>query len=216
MPNFSLAGLFLQADPVVKAVMVLLLAASVGVWSIVIDKAVRFGRLRRAARTLDASSRGRAPGGADGMAGDVLRAGMTASAERGDESRAERQDRLRDAMRLVLADHLRPLEPGLPFLATVGSAAPFVGLFGTVWGIMNSFASIAGANDSSLAVVAPGIAEALLSTAIGLAAAIPAVVAYNRLATDLGRSRSLALAAIGRLAARLSAPGADALAGAAE
>jgi biopolymer transport protein ExbB/TolQ len=90
-------------------------------------------------------------------------------------------------MRQAMVVQLRQLEPGLPFLATVGSAAPFVGLFGTVWGIMNSFTAIAGSNDTSLAVVAPGIAEALFATALGLVAAIPAVVLYNKFSTDLGR-----------------------------
>jgi biopolymer transport protein TolQ len=209
-PSFSVIGLFLQADPVVKAVMLLLVAASVGVWTIVIDKAMRFGRLRRDARALDAVSRGPSvDASGEGLSADILQAALVARGEGTDETRAERQERLREVMRMVLADRLRPLEPGLSFLATIGSAAPFVGLFGTVWGIMSSFASIASANDTSLAVVAPGIAEALLSTAIGLAAAIPAVVAYNRLATDLGRSRALALAAIGRLSGRLSMTGAE-------
>ena len=90
-------------------------------------------------------------------------------------------------MKSALAAALRPSEWGLPFLATIGSAAPFIGLFGTVWGIMNSFAAIAVANDTSLRVVAPGIAEALSATALGLVAAIPAVVAYNKLATSLNR-----------------------------
>ena len=89
-------------------------------------------------------------------------------------------------MRATLAAEVRGAEPGLSFLATVGSTAPFVGLFGTVRGIMNSFGSIARSSDTSLAVVAPGIAEALLTTALGLVAAIPAVVAYNRLSTSLG------------------------------
>ncbi len=217
-PNFSLLGLFLQADPVVKGVMLLLMAASVGVWTVMIDKLVRFARLRRQVRALDAASRGRMPAAAgDGLAAGVMRAGMAAreKAEAG-ESRADQRDRLREAMRMALGDALRPMEPGLPFLATTGSAAPFVGLFGTVWGIMSSFASIASSNDTSLAVVAPGIAEALLSTAIGLAAAIPAVVAYNRLVTDLGRSRALALAAVNRLSARLGGGAPDALQRAAE
>jgi biopolymer transport protein ExbB/TolQ len=96
------------------------------------------------------------------------------------------------------------MEPGLPFLATVGSAAPFVGLFGTVWGIMGSFTRIAAANDTSLSVVAPGIAEALFSTAIGLAAAIPAVIAYNKLASHLAGSRAIGLSAISRLSDQLS------------
>ncbi len=213
-PNFSLLGLFLQADPVVKGVMLLLMAASVGVWTVMIDKLVRFARLRRQVRALDAASRGRMPAAAgDGLAAGVMRAREKAEAG---ESRADQRDRLREAMRMALGDALRPMEPGLPFLATTGSAAPFVGLFGTVWGIMSSFASIASSNDTSLAVVAPGIAEALLSTAIGLAAAIPAVVAYNRLVTDLGRSRALALAAVNRLSARLGAGAPDSLRRAAE
>ncbi len=219
-PGFSLLGLFLQSDPIVKGVMLLLLAASVGVWTVVIDKAMRFHRLRRQVRALDAASRGTMPPpGTEGLATEVTRAGLAARADAaagGGETRADRRERIREAMRMALGDALRPMEPGLPFLATTGSAAPFVGLFGTVWGIMSSFASIASSNDTSLAVVAPGIAEALLSTAIGLAAAIPAVVAYNRLVTDLGRSRALALAAIARLAGRLSAGEPDALQRAAE
>ena len=91
-------------------------------------------------------------------------------------------------MRAALKSELRRIETGLPFLATVGSASPFVGLLGTVWGIMHSFTAIAQAKDTSLAVVAPGIAEALFATALGLAAAIPAVVAYNQITVSLGRS----------------------------
>src|SRR5690606_24962371 len=96
------------------------------------------------------------------------------------------------------------LEVGLPFLATVGSAGPFIGLFGTVWGIMNSFTSIAQQKDTSLAVVAPGIAEALFATALGLAAAIPAVMAYNQIAVSLGRGSNRANTSILELAKRLS------------
>src|SRR5206468_9790844 len=103
------------------------------------------------------------------------------------ETSSERRDRIERAMRLVLNSELRRLETRLPFLATLGSAAPFVGLFGTVWGIMHSFAAIAAANNTSLAVVAPGIAESLFATAMGLAAAIPAVVAYNKITVELGR-----------------------------
>ena len=104
-------------------------------------------------------------------------------------------------MRLVLSGQLRRLETHLPFLATLGSAAPFIGLFGTVWGIMRSFAGIAAANNTSLAVVAPGIAEALFATAIGLFAAIPAVIAYNRLTHGLDRLE----AKLGRFADRFHA-----------
>jgi biopolymer transport protein ExbB/TolQ len=105
---------------------------------------------------------------------------------------------------------LKRNESGLPFLATLGSAAPFVGLFGTVWGIMNSFTSIAQAKDTSLAVVAPGIAEALFATAIGLAAAIPAVIAYNQFTVALGRIAERGTPAIGRLARNLTRGGAAA------
>jgi biopolymer transport protein ExbB/TolQ len=91
-------------------------------------------------------------------------------------------------MRSALKAQLQRIEVGLPFLATIGSAAPFIGLFGTVWGIVNSFTAIAQQKDTSLAVVAPGIAEALIATALGLAAAIPAVMAYNQIAVALGRA----------------------------
>ena len=106
-------------------------------------------------------------------------------------------------MRLALNGELRRLEQRLPFLATLGSAAPFIGLFGTVWGIMHSFASIAAANNTSLAVVAPGIAEALFATAMGLAAAIPAVVAYNKFTVEIGRFAGRMQGLIGRSGALL-------------
>ena len=114
------------------------------------------------------------------------------------ETPGERRDRIERAMRLALNAELRRLEFRLPFLATLGSAAPFIGLFGTVWGIMRSFEGIAAANNTSLAVVAPGIAEALFATAMGLAAAIPAVVAYNKITVDLGRFAGRMQGLIGR------------------
>jgi biopolymer transport protein TolQ len=107
-------------------------------------------------------------------------------------------------MRAALSVDMRQLQTGLPFLATTGSAAPFIGLFGTVWGIMNSFSAIAASQDTSLAVVAPGIAEALFATAIGLVAAIPAVIAYNKLTTDLGRLQQSFAAGITALGDRLA------------
>ena len=109
-------------------------------------------------------------------------------------------------MRAAIAATLRQAEPGLPLLATIGSVSPFVGLFGTVWGIMHSFAGIAARQDTSLATVAPGIAEALFATAIGLVAAIPATIAYNRCTTRLHRIRQEALAAAGALALRMARP----------
>jgi biopolymer transport protein ExbB/TolQ len=107
-------------------------------------------------------------------------------------------------MRAALSVDIRRLQPGLAFLATTGSAAPFIGLFGTVWGIMNSFSAIAKSQDTSLAVVAPGIAEALFATAIGLVAAIPAVIAYNKLTTDLSRLQQSFGAGITALGDRLA------------
>ena len=110
-------------------------------------------------------------------------------------------------MRLALGAQLRQLELRLPFLATLGSAAPFIGLFGTVWGIMRSFNAIAAANNTSLAVVAPGIAEALFATAMGLAAAIPAVVAYNKFTVDIGRFAGRMNGLIGRTGGILARSG---------
>ena len=192
-------SLFIQADPIVKAVMILLIVASIVCWGIILDKIVCFRRLGRDADRLEGLARSRAsvlPRGASEIVAAILMAGTREAEECLDgESRGESRERCQRAMRSAMADALRVSELGLPFLATVGSTAPFIGLFGTVWGIMNSFASIAQSNDTSLAVVAPGIAEALLATAIGLVAAIPAVIAYNKLATDLGRAgRRLAFA----------------------
>lgn len=147
-PALSPVALFLDADPVVQGVVVLLAAASVGVWTIAFDRAVRVARLHRGARALDALARGgrgaveaAAPAG---LAVDVLDAARAAARERvPDEGPGERRERPREAMRLALADALASAQVGLPFLATVASAAPFVGLFGTVWGIMRAFAAIA-------------------------------------------------------------------------
>jgi biopolymer transport protein TolQ len=190
--DLSMMGLILAADPIVQGVMVLLALSSVVCWAIILDKLFRVVGLRGQARMLEsvaqAPTLARRPGETSGLAGAVCAVAQEAWADwtEGEESRAEYRDRLERAMRARVAEELRRVEPGLPFLATVGSAAPFVGLFGTVWGIMSSFTAIAQSNDTSLAVVAPGIAEALFATAIGLVAAIPAVVAYNKLsgATD--------------------------------
>jgi biopolymer transport protein ExbB/TolQ len=140
--------------------------------------------------------------GGRGIVGAVAAAAQSEWAEgsaRG-ESRTELRGRIERAMRAAMKSELRRIEVGLPFLATVGSASPFIGLLGTVWGIMHSFTSIAQAKDTSLAVVAPGIAEALFATALGLAAAIPAVVAYNQISVSLGRSAERAGTSIATLA----------------
>ena len=189
--NVTIYGLIANADPVVKGVMLILAFASVICWAIIIEKSVglmRFGgqvrRLERYVSGSGESARGRA-----GLAGTVAAAAAQRLAEtRPDESRSEFEARVERAMRLAARFELSKLQPRLRFLATVGSTAPFVGLFGTVWGIMNSFTAIAGQQDTSLAVVAPGIAEALFVTALGLVAAIPAVVAYNQLTGSLARA----------------------------
>lgn len=201
--DLSMWGLFLQADLVVKAVMFMLVAASVWSWAIIIDKWMTFKNLSvKATKFETAFWSGEAlekiykriqskPN--DPMARTFC-AGMNEwklTIEGGNaldgDLRAGLQQRIDRAMATSISREINIIERYMTFLATVGSTAPFIGLFGTVWGIMNSFSAIAGSQNTSLAVVAPGIAEALFATAIGLVAAIPAVVAYNKFSTDLGR-----------------------------
>jgi tonB-system energizer ExbB len=208
-PDLSMLGLFLQADWVVKGVMIALVLASVICWAIVIEKAVLFSRISRQIRQLvsaAAPGAGAAAPQGEGLAAQVLRAGTREWREGRDphESRGEYRHRIEHSMRATISAQLRRAEPGLPFLATTGAVGPFIGLFGTVWGIMNSFAGIARSNDTSLAVVAPGIAEALFATAIGLVAAIPAVICYNRLMVRLARLRQEANGAASEMASNLS------------
>jgi biopolymer transport protein TolQ len=217
--SLSVVTLFLNADPVVKGVLLLLLAASVWSWAVIIDKLWRLGAASRSARdhetraaTAQSARELLAPegrGDAGDPAGLMLSVGWAesiAGQPPESETAVERRDRIERAMRLALNAELRRLEVRLPFLATLGSAAPFIGLFGTVWGIMRSFEGIAAAHNTSLAVVAPGIAEALFATAMGLAAAIPAVVAYNKITVDLGRFAGRMQSLIGRSAGLLSRP----------
>jgi biopolymer transport protein ExbB/TolQ len=203
-PDLSLLTLVLQADPVVKGVMAALVLASVISWAIIVEKLVVLFRLGRAVGDL----RRLRPDSASpvGMVSAVLQAGLAEwqHGREAIETIGAFRERLDHAMRERFTAALRAAEPGLPFLASVGAVAPFVGLFGTVWGIMNSFSSIAQSSDTSLAVVAPGIAEALFATAIGLAAAIPAVVGYNRLGVRLSRLRAEGGAAIAALAIALA------------
>ncbi|PWC41684.1 MotA/TolQ/ExbB proton channel family protein [Azospirillum sp. TSO22-1] len=209
MPNhdLSVVGLFLAADPVVKGVMVLLLLASAACWAIVLEKTVVLARANAQARRFEtavADGGGFEEADGPGLPAAILAAGRHEWHDHdANETRAELRERLERAMRVALLEELRRLDAHLPVLATVGSSAPFVGLFGTVWGIMHSFTSIAASNDTSLAVVAPGIAEALFATAIGLVAAIPAVVAYNKLTSDLGRLSQRLSVAVGRLAGHM-------------
>ena len=190
--DFSLISLFQRADWVVKSVIVILLLASFWSWAIIIDKFFRFRRLKGQLNKFeDVFWSGKSLEDLYDKLGhrpDHPMALMFASAMRewrrssegGARSSATSvQDRISKVMNVTEARELDRVERFLSFLATVGSTAPFVGLFGTVWGIMNSFQAIATQNNTTLAVVAPGIAEALFATALGLLAAIPAVVAYN-------------------------------------
>ena len=173
--SLSPVGLFLQAGPVGKTVIILLGIASVWCWYQIFDGCiglVRLGGSLKRAR----NSRG------GGLLDGVIRAGVSARQERfADETTGDVRQRMIEAMNREARRVIANIEGGLPNLAVIASVAPFVGLFGTVWGIMASFTAIADANDTSLAVVAPGIAEALATTAFGLAAAIPASIAYSRL-----------------------------------
>ncbi len=199
--TFSLVHSFLRADPVVKLVMIGLTLASLWSWAIILDKLVRFAALNREAdRFEDQVNGGRSLEEVAQAAGPEPRsalARMLQAAVRewrdvrrgpGAEATAgltlNRVDRVLDA---VISRETRRVEEGLGSLAIVATASPFVGLFGTVWGIMDAFRAIATQKSTNLAVVAPAISEALLATAIGLVAAIPAYIAYNKFSTDAGK-----------------------------
>jgi biopolymer transport protein TolQ len=199
--HIHFADLISNADPIVQAVMALLVLASVLCWAIVLEKIVRFSgfgnQVSRFERAV--SERNAAPGKGAWLAGVIVGAAQRQEFSP-QETRSEIEAGLEKAMRLAARTELNRLQPRLRFLATVGSTAPFVGLFGTVWGIMNSFTAIAAQKDTSLAVVAPGIAEALFATALGLVAAIPAVVAYNQLSGSFARISERVNLAIATLA----------------
>lgn len=190
-------ALFLEADIVVKAVMVGLLLASVWSWAIIIERSRRLRQLRLQAEAFEARfwkastlEELKAPRGVH-PAAELFHAGMDewkASVEgRANVDREGVRARLASVMAASIDRSISDLSDRLSVLATVGSVAPFVGLFGTVWGIMRAFVAIGATQNTSLAVVAPGIAEALFATAIGLFAAIPAVIGYNRLLHVIGR-----------------------------
>ena len=205
-------SLFLHADAVVKIVMLGLLLASVWTWAIIFTHSLRLRRINRATAayendfwaTDDIDSFHNKRGAEKLPIAAILSAGLDEwrrSTGSRNVDRSGTRERLATRMNAALATELDRLGDRLNVLATVGSVAPFVGLFGTVWGIMRSFTAIADANNTSLAVVAPGIAEALFATAIGLFAAIPAVIAYNRLTHGLDRLE----ARLGRFADRFHA-----------
>ncbi|MYM54886.1 protein TolQ [Thalassovita mangrovi] len=197
--DFSLWALFARATLTVKLVMILLIAASFWSWSIIFQKIITYRTARREAARFDRAFWSGEPLdqlfeqiGADpsGQSEKIFAAGMTEwrRSHRDDGGLiAGAQARIDRSMDVAIAKEAEGLQNGLPVLATVGSTAPFVGLFGTVWGIMHAFINIAEQQNTNLAVVAPGIAEALLATGLGLLAAIPAVIFYNKLSADADR-----------------------------
>ncbi|CUK12239.1 Biopolymer transport protein ExbB [Ruegeria denitrificans] len=197
--DFSMWGLYARATFIVKLVMLMLIGASVWSWGIIIQKLINYRAARREAQVFDESfwsgnpldelfeQIGTQP---DGSSEKIFASGMI------EWRRSHRTDggliagataRIDRSMDVAIAKEAETLQKGLPILATVGSTAPFIGLFGTVWGIMNAFIEIAEQQNTNLAVVAPGIAEALLATGLGLLAAIPAVIFYNKLSADSDR-----------------------------
>ena len=190
--NFSFFTLFLKADFVVKFVIIILIAASIYSWAIIIEKYKLFKKINGSSsifeeqfwssKSADSLYKKLEGYNEDPMA-NVFKAGMAFMIKNKSRS-ASNQERVLQALSGSIDKEMEVVEKKLTFLATVGSTAPFIGLFGTVWGIMNSFQSIAISKNTSLAIVAPGIAEALFATALGLLAAIPAVVAYNKFTSD--------------------------------
>ncbi|MCX7336663.1 MAG: protein TolQ [Pelagibacterales bacterium] len=190
--NFSFFTLFLKADFVVKFVIIILIAASIYSWAIIIEKYKLFKKINGlssifeeqfwSSKSADSLYKKLEGYNEDPMA-NVFKAGMDFMIKNKSRS-ASNQERVLQALSGSIDKEMEVVEKKLTFLATVGSTAPFIGLFGTVWGIMNSFQSIAISKNTSLAIVAPGIAEALFATALGLLAAIPAVVAYNKFTSD--------------------------------
>ena len=217
MDQFSFVALFMRADIIVKTVMIGLALTSVWSWAVMVDKAIGVRRLENGARLVENAL-------ADGRSNEIIEE----LSKKGDstariiaiglnEARAARRtgamnegaaslaiERMERVMSAQTTRELSKAERGLGVLATIGSSATFVGLFGTVWGIMNSFRSIAASHDTNLAVVAPGIAEALFATAMGLVAAIPAVIFYNWLTGSIDRYSTRIEALVDDVIARAS------------
>ena len=196
--ELSIVSMFLNADPIVQGVMGLLFLISLASWVIIIEKILLLRRVGREISFFQKTA-ARGPSREDVASGSALaralfKSGLDESRDgAGGETRADFRERVERAMRQTLAVRLDRVGERTLFLATAGAVSPFVGLFGTVWGIMHSFAGIAASGETTLAVVAPGIAEALFATALGLAAAIPAVVAYNKITATLKKTAKEAL-----------------------
>ena len=185
--DFSLMNLFIRADIIVKSVIILLIACSIYSWAVIIDKFRLFKKINQSTEEFETkfwnsksaeSFYNNLPANIDDPMALVFKDAMQSLLKR--KSRTDLNTRMTTMLETGIEKQMSKISKGFTFLATVGSTAPFIGLFGTVWGIMNSFQSIAISRNTSLAIVAPGIAEALFATALGLLAAIPAVIAYNK------------------------------------
>ena len=190
--DFSLIKLFIRADFVVKSVIVVLIAASIFSWALIVDKYKLFKKINLSSDEFEQkfwksksaeSFYNNIPANSNDPLANIFKAGMGEMLKSKTRS-SNQSERVSRILEVSTEREMQTIEKYFTFLATVGSTAPFIGLFGTVWGIMNSFQSIAISRNTSLAIVAPGIAEALFATALGLLAAVPAVVAYNKFNSD--------------------------------
>ena len=189
--DFSLVNLFIRADIVVKSVIIMLIACSIYSWAVIIEKYRLFKKIHQSTEEFEAkfwnsksaeTFYNNLPANIQDPMALIFKDAMQNLLKR--RSRTDLNNRMITMLETGIEKQISKITKGFTFLATVGSTAPFIGLFGTVWGIMNSFQSIAISRNTSLAIVAPGIAEALFATALGLLAAIPAVVAYNKFNND--------------------------------
>tara|TARA_Y100000588_G_C14076536_1_gene848179 strand:+ start:225 stop:899 length:675 start_codon:yes stop_codon:yes gene_type:complete len=189
--DFSIISLFLRADIIVKSVIIILIASSVYSWAIIFDKIRVFRKINKSADEFEdkfwksksaETFYNNLPASIDDPMAQLFKTSMQTVIR--SRSRSSLSEKLPGILEINIEKQMSAIDKNYTFLATVGSTAPFIGLFGTVWGIMNSFQSIAISRNTSLAIVAPGIAEALFATALGLLAAIPAVVAYNKFSND--------------------------------
>jgi biopolymer transport protein TolQ len=189
--DFSLLSLFVRADIIVKSVILILIACSVYSWAVIIEKFRLFKKINQSTEEFETkfwnsksaeSFYNNLPANIEDPMALVFKDAMQNLLKK--RSKTDLHDRITTMLETAIEKQMSKISKGYTFLATVGSTAPFIGLFGTVWGIMNSFQSIAISRNTSLAIVAPGIAEALFATALGLLAAIPAVIAYNKFNND--------------------------------
>ncbi len=189
--DFSITTLFLRADIIVKSVIIILIAASIYSWAIIIDKFRLFKKINKSSQEFEdkfwksksaESFYNNLPSNSEDPMTNVFKSSMQIVMK--SRSKSNLSERLTSVLEANIEKQMNIIDKNFTFLSTVGATAPFIGLFGTVWGIMNSFQSIAISRNTSLAIVAPGIAEALFATALGLLAAIPAVIAFNKYSSD--------------------------------